>query len=207
MQDLGKTYIFRMTHIENIPHILEHGITHISSPQRNSNYVSIGDSSIISSRNNHALHNGKGLGEYIPFYFGVRMPMLFVIQKGFNNVNVTPAEKIVYCISSVKRIVDLKINFIFTDGHAVDNLSTYYNPQDVDDIDNIIDFKAVRSKYWKDDKDLDLKRRKEAEFLIADDIPISAILGYVVYNQVAKQSLLKLGVKDGNVHLNPEFYF
>ena len=32
MADLNKIYLFRMTHIENIPHIYQYGITHIDSP-------------------------------------------------------------------------------------------------------------------------------------------------------------------------------
>jgi len=105
MPDLNKTYLYRMTHIENVPHILEHGVTHVSSTRANKNYKAIGDNSIISTRNNFDLPNGKKLGAYIPFYFGARMPMLYVIQKGFNGVAVTPAKDIVYCISSVQKVV------------------------------------------------------------------------------------------------------
>ena len=71
MPDLNKTYLFRMTHVDNIPHIIQHGITHSSSVNTNPNFISIGDSSLISSRNNILLNNGRLLGEYIPFYFGV----------------------------------------------------------------------------------------------------------------------------------------
>ena len=52
MTDLNKLYIFRMTHIENIPHILQYGITHRDSPNKNFNYQVIGDSSLIHTRNN-----------------------------------------------------------------------------------------------------------------------------------------------------------
>ncbi len=31
MSDLSKIYLFRMVHIENVPHILTHGITHANS--------------------------------------------------------------------------------------------------------------------------------------------------------------------------------
>ncbi|HAZ25324.1 MAG TPA: DUF4433 domain-containing protein, partial [Algoriphagus sp.] len=31
MADLNKIYLYRMTHIANVPHILLHGITHRSS--------------------------------------------------------------------------------------------------------------------------------------------------------------------------------
>ncbi len=35
--ELGKISVYRMTHIENIPHILQFGITHKSSPNANKN--------------------------------------------------------------------------------------------------------------------------------------------------------------------------
>lgn len=72
MPDLNKTYLFRMTHIENIPHIIQNGITHSKSASANPNFTPIGDGSVIATRNNFLLDNGRRLGEYIPFYFGVR---------------------------------------------------------------------------------------------------------------------------------------
>jgi len=117
MSELSKIYLYRMTHIENLPHIIEHGITHINSSNANKNYTPIGDSSLINTRNNIELNNKKRLGEYIPFYFGTRTPMLFVVQKGFNGVNAIAPEKIVYCVTSVKKMIELPIDYIFTDGH------------------------------------------------------------------------------------------
>lgn len=196
-----------MTHIENIPHILQYGITHINSNNRNSNYVSIGDISLISNRENFQLPNGEKLGSYIPFYFGTRMPMLFVIQKGFNNVKKTRSEDIIYCITSVKQIIDHKLDFIFSDGHGVDELTDFFESERINDILEILDEKAIEAKYWKDENDLDLKRRKEAEFLINNDIPVSAILGYAVYNAETKQKLTTLGIEEKNIVVKPNYYF
>ena len=83
-----------MTHIENIQHILAFGITHSGSPNANPNYLPIGDKGLISTRNAFVLENGKCLGDYTPFYFGVRMPMLYVVQKGFNGVETTSQKKL-----------------------------------------------------------------------------------------------------------------
>ena len=160
MTDLSKILLFRMTHVQNIPHILAHGITHSKSINANPAFVPIGDSSLIVSRNAFPVPNGKTIGDYIPFYFGVRM--LYVIQKGFNSVKVTDAEDIVYCVSDVQQILQHHLNFVFTDGHAVDSFSEFYYPNDVINIKNIIDQKAIDKKYWKDDRDLDLKRRKRS---------------------------------------------
>ena len=55
-----------MTHIENIPHVFQYGITHSSSPNANTAFVPIGDSSLIASRSQFELNNGRLLGEYIP---------------------------------------------------------------------------------------------------------------------------------------------
>ncbi|NJL14149.1 MAG: DUF4433 domain-containing protein [Microscillaceae bacterium] len=48
-----------MTHIENIPHILQNGITHRTSANANSDFVAIGGSSLISTRSNFLLNNGR----------------------------------------------------------------------------------------------------------------------------------------------------
>ncbi len=70
-----------MTHIDNIPHILQYGITHKSSPNANPNYKPIGDVSIINKRESEPRMTVDGVefvpGDYIPFYFYARMPMLY----------------------------------------------------------------------------------------------------------------------------------
>lgn len=207
MPDLNKIYLYRMTHIENIPHILQYGITHFDSQNANKAYFPIGDNSLISRRNDFTVPNGKTLGEYIPFYFGVCMPMLYVIQNGFNSVKPTPAKKIVYCITSVQQIINHQLNFVFTDGHAVDSFSSFYYKADINNIEQYIDQKAIKSKYWKNENDLDLKRRKEAEFLIGDDIPSAVILGFAVYNEAAKDKLIGFGIASNKVVINTGYYF
>jgi hypothetical protein len=207
MPDYDKIYLYRITHIENIPHVLQYGITHSSSPNANPAFVPIGDKSLITTRSQFILSNGRRLGEYIPFYFGTRMPMLYVIQNGFNLVTPTPACEIVYCVTSVQKILDNNLKYIFTDGHAVDSFSTQYDLADIGNIDNLLDMKAIQARYWKDENDLDLKRRKEAEFLVLGDIPIAAILCYLVYNESVKQKLLVFGIKGSMIYINSQAYF
>ena len=85
--ELKEITIYRITHIDNIPHILENGIIHKNSPKKNLGFKNIGDKSLIDTRStktlivdngdyqNHPIKNIT-LGDFIPFYFGVRMPML-----------------------------------------------------------------------------------------------------------------------------------
>ena len=207
MIDLKSIYLYRMTHIDNISHIIQNGITHSTSIKANPSFVPIGDSSLISRRKDFILKNGRALSDYIPFYFGVRMPMLYVMQNGYNCVSPVPAEDIIYCVCSVQNIIDLNLDFIFTDGHAVDRFSNQYSTSDIENIDKLIDRTAIKAKYWKEERDLDLKRRKEAEFLVLGDIPPEFILGYVTYNESAKQKILSVGGKDSIIHIKQEFYF
>lgn len=207
MPYLDRLFLFRMTHIENISHIVQHGLTHSASINSNPNFRPIGDGSLIATRNSFHLTNGRNLGEYIPFYFGMRTPMLYVVQNGYNMVASTPAEDIVYCVSSVQKIIDLQLDFVFTDGHAVDSFSTQYFAADIQNIHNIIDKNAINAKYWRDDNDLDRKRRKEAEFLVLGDIALDGILCYLVYNEKAKETLLNLGVSDAQIRVKPDYYF
>lgn len=196
-----------MTHIENIPHILQNGITHAASDLANPNFKPIGDASLISTRSNYVLKNGRLLGEYIPFYFSSRTPMLYVIQKGFNGLPSIAAEHIVYCVSSVQKVLDYQLDFVFTDGHAVDGFSQQYDQHQLNQILEALDWSAIQAKYWKSETDLDLKRRKEAEFLVSGDLPYEAVLGFIVATPMAKDQLLEWGVIEGKVIVKSDYYF
>lgn len=197
-----------MTHIQNVPHILKHGITHMMSPSKNQNYIAIGDGGLIGARNGFLLRNGRTLGEYTPFYFGPRMPMLYVVQNGFNMVTPVTPGNIVYCIVSVEKIRKTNLEFVFTNGHAIDSFTDFFGPEDLKRIDQILDWAAIKSRYWKKENDLDLKRRKEAEFLVKGDIPVNAIGGFAVYNQTAATQLTNLpGYNGQSVIVNPNYYF
>lgn len=60
-------YAFRITHIDNIPHIVRNGIVKADSPLRDEHYVSIGDRQIIRVRGEMVV-KGYKISDYIPFY-------------------------------------------------------------------------------------------------------------------------------------------
>lgn len=105
-------YLYRITHIDNIPYILQHGIVHRNSSQASAQYVSVEDQSLISYRSTKEVkieNTSKKIliGDFIPFYFGVRMPMLFVIQHGFNFVEKKQLpQDIVYLVVKCSDIVN-----------------------------------------------------------------------------------------------------
>lgn len=68
-------------------------------------------------------------------------------------------------------------------------------------------YSDVYAHRWDDEEDLDLKRRKEAELLLKNDLPVQYIKGFVVYNEEARQRLCSMGVDEKMVAVRPTFYF
>jgi len=218
MSKINKT-IYRMTHIKNIQHILKYGITHKNSPNSNPNFVNIGDLSLIDNRENKSVKVDNGeflnpiskniiLGNYIPFYFGIKMPMLYIMQIGGNFVEkATKPEDIIYLACSIDKIIDTGLDFYFSDGHATNHYTSFYEKNQIDKINEIIDWQAIKASYWGGDENLNIKRKKQAEFLVLNDLHPDLIIGFGCYNQLAKHQLLDMGIEESKIKVIPNGYF
>lgn len=196
-----------MTHIDNVSHIAMNGLTHVDSKNSNPDYTSIGNTEVISVRNNRLLEEGRSIGSYLPFYFGFCTPMLYVVQRGYTGVKQVSAKDIVYCVTSVQKLLDSEQAFFFTDGQANSALTTYYSKDRLSEIYDLVDFSAVDSKYWSDDLDVDKKRRKEAELLLDGDLKNEFILGYICYDEDAKKKLMNVGIEECKIVVKRNYYF
>lgn len=217
--ELAEIKIYRMKHIENIPHILQYGITHKNSPNANPNFVAIGDLSLIDTRSSREVNVDNGdsfnlnpptiiLGDFLPFYFGVKMPMLYVIQNGGNFVEkATPAQDVVYLACSLINIINSEKTYYFSDGHATDRLTSFYDSSKIQDLPTIIDWNAVKVSYWGGQENLNIKRKKQAEFLASNDLPSKLIVGFGCYNEIAKQRLISMGVEAEKIRIIPNAYY
>lgn len=199
-------YAFRITHIDNVQHIMKYGIVKKSSQYRDEHYVNIGDPELIRLRGEFDIQ-GHRISDYIPFYLGPRSPMLYVIQHGYNGVKRVDPEKIVYCVVKIEDLINNGIDCIFTNGHALSELTSFYTKNDLTRINDIICYEDVYSVQWNSESDIDLKRRKEAELLVENDLPSSFICGYVVYNDSAKNALIKLGIDKNKIVVSSRYYF
>lgn len=198
-------YAYRMTHIDNIENILNVGLVLPTSEKANPQYVPIGDVTAIDTRRHSILPNGRSIGDYIPFYFGPRTPMLYVIQHGYNNVTQRKAEEIVYCVISIDDIVRNNVPCIFTDGHALTKITTIYPGHLLKDVNKYVKYCDVYAKQWIDEPDA--KRLKEAELLIESDMSPTYIRYFLVYNESARQKLLSLNIDEMKIRIAPHFYF
>jgi hypothetical protein len=167
--ELEQIKIYRMTHIENILHILQYGITHKNSPNANPNFITIGDTSLIDTRSSKTVRVDNGnysnfnaptivLGDFIPFHFGIKMPMLYVMQNGGNFVEkATPPEDIVYMACPLNIIILSDSIYYFTDGHATDNYTTFYDRSKINELPTLINWSAVKAAFWGGQENLNIK--------------------------------------------------
>jgi len=134
--------------------------------------------------------------------------MLYVTQQGGNFVErATDPVNIIYLGCSLSKIISAKLNFYFTDGHATDMLTSFYDKSKINELDNIIDWEAVKSSYWGGVENLNIKRKKQAEFLVSGDLSPDLIVGFGCYNEKAKTKLISLGVIEDKIKIIPQAYY
>lgn len=210
MADLKQTYIFRIVHLDNLPYIVRTGLLHAPlHPDADPNYIQIGDRQLTSKRGQTVVPVGPGgtFRDYVAFYFGPRQPMLYCIKHGNLFVVKRPMEEIIYLVSNVEFVASSGRPFVFYDGHAYDDLSTPYT--DLAYLDQI-DRKDTHAKYWQDEDDPDLKRRKQAEFLVHQELPFRYVTHMLAYNDnsAAKVTGMLQGTSTTpTVLVRPNFFF
>src|SRR5437763_7522216 len=163
------TFIYHITHINNLLKIVQEGGLWSDAECRRQriNGQSIGYAHIKQRRMNRAvpLAPGGNLGEYVPFYFAPRSPMLFTIER-HNTDYKGGQEPVVHLVSSADAVscANPALQWVFTEGHAEIAFSQFFNHlQDL----NTIDWKTMDSYYLIDtDEDNDRKRLRLAEYLV-----------------------------------------
>lgn len=209
MKKQKQTYIYRIIHKENLQILIDEGKLVAPNYVTNNNYIPIGEQQLIKLRGDKEIKIAPfgTLRDYISFYFGVRSPMLYCIANGYD-VQKLDQENIIYLITSIEKLYETGVKFVFTDGHSYAALTQFFNS--VEDLAKI-DWEAVRSKRWNNTlDDPDRKRRKEAECLVFKELTFDKILAISVYNQNASNyisSVLQKNNLNIPVFIKPEWYY
>lgn len=184
-----KALIFRITHIANVPWLLDHGLHCRNSPEFDPNFRNIGNPDLISKR--HTRHvpvaPGGTLSDYVPFYFTPCSIMLYNIKTGYGGVPRFPNDEIVILMSSLRRVAELGIPFVFTDRHAYVQTASFYNS--LDDLERL-DWPLLQARDFRNDpEDPGKKERYQAEALIHRHLPVTALLGIVCHSAAIVERL------------------
>ena len=116
-----RALIFRIVHVSNVPGIFERGDLHCpNSSGQDSNYVNIGNAELIVKRSRRVvpIPPGGTLGDYIAFYFTPFSIMMYNIKTGYGGVTRRENRHIAILVSSVRRLSELSLPFVFTNQHA-----------------------------------------------------------------------------------------
>ncbi len=211
MINVNKAFCFRITHRDNLPHILTHGVLTKNHPNADPNFVSIGNLEIIDVRSTTSVRiQGLGnIGDYVPFYFTPRSLMLFNIITGYYAPKFPRRKKeeiiVIRCL-----IQDLakRPKWFFTDGQANDGETSHFS--DINKLDKIDWTSIQNSKFSKSDGDYDRQRRYQAEFLVHESVPTNLIEAICVYNEsmaVWVKSLISQAGLNIPVHIHKPYFF
>lgn len=206
-----KGLIFRITHRDNVPWILENGLHCQSSGVADPDHVSIGNPELIALRPNRKVDIAPGgtLADYIPFYFTPYSPMLLNIKTGYGGIRQRNNAEIVVLVSSLEALRANGVRYVYTDRHAYLQTARFFD--DVAQLGTVVDFDLLQRRDFRRDAERpDKVERYQAEALAYQLVPVGALLGIGCYTSSIKTELESTcsacGVDVKIVH-RPEWYF
>lgn len=205
-----KALIWRITHRRNLPWILANGLHAGNGGAQSPDWVTIGNEELIDRRAHRPvpLPPGGVLNDYVPFYFTPFSPMMYNIYTGRGGVRQVANADIVILVSSLRRVAELNLPFVYTDRHAYPVTARYFN--DLASL-NAIDWPLLQQRnFQRDPNDPEKVERYQAEALIHGQVPIQALLGVVCYTQAIQRELQEQAERLGvqlDIRCIPQWYF
>lgn len=186
----SRTPIYHFTHANNLPGIFDAGYLYCKNRlPSGAQVVDVSLQNVQERRRDRRVDCGPGgiLHDYVPFLFAPRSPMMFLISKGGVEGRSKDTTSLIYMVSSVERVREAGLVYVFTDGHPIVKLSRFYgDPADL----NKVDWQVMRSRMWNDtEAQPDRERRRQAEFLVHKAFPWEAVELLAVKNSGMKRRL------------------
>lgn len=190
--DPHKTFIYHITDVSNIPSILlkngllsdaamikcqvknDFGIAHNHIKERRLNEIQV------------PCCDGRFVGEFVPFYFCPRSPMLYTVNRGNTGREPGCQTSVVHLVSTVARAIALGQGWAFSSGNAGARHADFFSElQDMEQLD----WDIIRSRDWAGE----LRRNSKAsEFLVADFFPWSSIIYVGCHNDTIARDVERL---------------
>jgi hypothetical protein len=206
--DPTRTKIYHITDVSNLAGIIGSGGLFSDAQVRvaNRNVTEIGYAHIKQRRLDEykiPCCSGRAVGEFVPFYFCPRSPMLFTINKGSTGRPAGCQTNIVHLVSYVNRATALGRPWAISDGNAGAGYTNFSNENDAL---QKVDWSVVGSNSWGGDR----LHIKMTEFLVADFFPAASFVEVGCHNSgVAAQveQIMARLIPPLNVHVSPHWYY
>ena len=169
-----KALIFRVTHIDNVPWILDKGLHCSTSKVQDPHFVAIGNPDLIQKRTTKRVPVGpRGtLDDYVPFYFTPCSPMLYSSLTGYGVTRQTP-EKLALLVVSLRSLAAHDVPFVFSDRHAYMAVAKFWTTLDA--LDSLGWHYWQQKDFKRDPNDPSKFERYQAEALIHRHVPAERI--------------------------------
>ncbi|MEO5824678.1 MAG: DUF4433 domain-containing protein [Gemmatimonadales bacterium] len=178
-----KALIFRITHRDNVAHLLEHGVHCRNSPVVNPNFVEIGHPEIIGRRAIKAVGVSPygTLADYVPFYFTPCSPMLYNIVTGWKGLRRRDRAEIVILLTSLDTLEQHDLPYVVADRNAALDFALLAPCREL-----------VPGLSWRDWQNRDFRHdadnpakveRYQAEALVHDHLPSGALRAIITYDE------------------------
>ena len=207
--EVGKVRIFHLTHLDNLPSILE--VKGLFSLHKLQEYGivphSIALARLQERREKLEVPVAYGdLHDYVPWCFAARPPLLYTTFRG--GTSGARQEDIMHLVTTVAMVETMGLQAVFCDGHPLIEFSEFH--ADLKELPSFLDWDVLQDAWWNNSPDdPDRKRRRQAEFLIRDFAPWSLVkfIGVKTADAAAKvEALLPFGA-DIKVRVLPEWYY
>jgi len=205
--------IFHITHVDNLPAILADGCLWSDAEilKRSNERKVIGFDTIKRRRLEELAvkcHPTTHVGQYVPFYFCPRPPMLYVIHKRNAELRYQGGQdRIIYLVSQVGIAIDAAGNrpWAFSDGNAGARYAQFSS--DLAQYDEFVDNHAIQATDWRDPA---VKERKQAEFLVYQSFPWTGFISIgAISEKVADEVRQQLTTHEHcpRVLVKPDWYY
>jgi O-acetyl-ADP-ribose deacetylase (regulator of RNase III) len=194
--------LFYITHINNLPSILEKGILcHQEIINQNLEPQTVYDSNIISLRQGKSLPNNKKLWDYANMYFQVRNPMLYRVtrESKIDEIAVLSIDK------SILKLSDIYVS----DGNAAHSHSSFFESTSMDSIHETLK-DIQKMEYWDESG----KRKIMAEALVPSHVPPQYIKAIYTPSEKGSELIkskcdfhLKDIVIEPRMFFSPDYYY
>lgn len=201
--------ISHFTHGRNLPAVLDAGELRCHAAA--ATVVDVADVTIKARRMTIAVGCGPGgvVGDYVPFYFAPRSPMLFRLQKEHTEGRGDGQRALIYFATTTERLLEAGLPCVFSDGNAAHHLSTF--SADLSEMGTRVDWELMAAVIWANTaEDGDRMRRRQAEFLVRGAVPLDLIEELVVIDDSVRSRVQEMLDQAGSnlpVVVRPNWYF
>ncbi len=206
----SRAWLFRITHVENLAWILDHGLHCRSSTERDADFREIGQRELIARRARRAvpIEPFGTLADYVPFYFTPWSPMQMNVTTGHAGTPRTLPREVAILVTSMYRLDAHGDTVLVTDRHAYLRAARFTSG-----LPGLagVDWDLLRRRdFQRAEEDPGKLERYQAEALVHRHLPIDRLAGIAVRDCVVEariQTLLQRRGLSIKLATKPDWYF